>query len=74
MRGFLIDVRGRRHTGSQRKTVSLVEQDSFERGHKQQYIILLAGVAHQADAPDFAFYRTNSAGDFDIEFIEQLAA
>src|SRR5271156_6687625 len=53
---------------------ALVEQDFFESGQEKQDVGVLVGVAHQADAPDFAFHRTEAAGDLNVEFVEQLLA
>src|SRR5580704_147935 len=49
---------------------SLIEKNFFKRGQEQQHVGILAGIAHQSDAPDFSLHRTKAAGDFDVEFIK----
>ena len=56
------------------KPESLVEQNLFERREEQKHVRFLARIAHQADAPHLALDRAQAAGNFDIEFVEQLAA
>src|SRR5580704_12617153 len=68
--GLLIAANGGGYTGASRDAQSLVEQNFFKRGEKQQHVGILAGIAHQAHAPDFSFHWTEAAGDFDIEFVE----
>src|ERR1700723_806777 len=53
---------------------ALVEQNFFEGGEKKQDVGVLVRVAHQADAPDFAFHCAEAAGDLDVEFVEKLLA
>src|ERR1700719_1217767 len=56
------------------ETEALVDQSFFQGGQEQQDVLSLTAVAHQAHAPDSGFQRAQAAGDFDIEFIEELIA
>ena len=53
---------------------ALVEQNFFEGGEEKQDVGVLVRVAHEADAPDFAFHCAEAAGDLDVEFVEKLLA
>src|SRR6266849_5900851 len=57
-----------------RHAAALIQQHFFKRREEEQHVRLLAAEAHQADSPDLTFHRSESAGDFDIEFVEQLIA
>src|SRR5580693_8459600 len=66
----LVAANGGGYTRASRDAQSLVEQNFFKRGEEQQYLGVLAGIAHQAHAPDFSFYWTEATGNFNIEFVE----
>src|SRR6202522_2730652 len=53
-----------------RNAQSLIEKNFFKRGQDQQHVGILAGVAHQSNAPYFSFHRTKTAGNFDVEFVQ----
>src|SRR5580693_1143510 len=65
---------GGTHTGATGNAESLIQQHFFECREEQKNVGFLAAVAHQSHAPDLAFHGAESAGDFDIEFVEQLVA
>src|SRR5215469_5753554 len=54
--------------------VALIDEDLVERREQLQDERLLAAIAHRAEAPNLALGEANSAGNFDIEFVEQLVA
>src|ERR1700676_480549 len=59
-------------SSSGRNAEALIQEHLFQHREKHQNIGLLAAMAHQADAPDFGLQRPKTAGDFDVELIEQL--
>src|SRR6185437_10983029 len=65
-------VNRRRACRTRRKAEALIGERLFHRRKKKEDVGTLAGVAHQADSPDFFLHGTKPAGDFDIEFLEQL--
>src|SRR5207302_2733250 len=44
-----------------------IVQNLPERRHERFHIGFARGFAHQADAPDFAFQRTETGADFNVE-------
>src|SRR6267378_5760173 len=62
----------RSHAGATWDPEALVEQTLFQRRQEQEHVWFLTAVAHQPYAPDFSLHRSESAGDFNVELIEQL--
>src|SRR5207245_5671098 len=62
----------RSYARATRHPEALIQQALFQRRQEEQHKGLLAAVAHETDAPNFALDRPESAGDFDVEFVEQL--
>src|SRR5690349_8063803 len=50
---------------------SLLLQQLLHCVQEQSYILLAAGIAHQADAPHLVFQSSEACGDLDVVFIEQ---
>src|SRR2546430_2544007 len=46
---------------------SRVIQDLGERGEERLHVGFARGFAHQTDPPDFAFQRTETGADFNVE-------
>src|SRR6266581_6737019 len=73
-RGFRMGItpHGRSDARAAGHAEALIEQRLFQRRKEQQHVRLLAAVAHQSHAPDLALHGPESAGNLDIELVEEL--
>src|ERR1700739_2081158 len=53
-------------------TVALVEKSLIQGGKELEDEGLLAAVAHGTEAPDLSLQCADAAGDFNVEFVEEL--